>query len=414
MRPRPLLGVTSAGASVADGTGGATHGRRHDPYASAPVADVAEQALRVSLPPAAPAMAPTGAAPAGRKMLPPHRRPERAPVRKARVRVVARLFAADAGTHAVVRVRTSAPMERSAVVAALASAAGGPGALDLRELAWDGPAPGVAGQGVIAIRAASQLSAATLGPRGPLAAVEVAGVAGIAADTDTDDVAAAARDGGGGPRACDEAALPRYVPADPKSHVWLAVGQVGFDLDQAAVCGMLRAACAPVRDVALVAVSDVPKKRGGRSGLWNVLVGRRDAAVLLARHGCLRFVSESEYVCFDTPAEAAACEEAHVGAPVTIELMRGPLPAYVMYGAGPTVPSTCRGAEASDTPQQATTNEPSPGSPDDRPQTPAAADASTPRPPARRRGRRGSSAGAGRTATTATAVTTCGAHLRDE
>ena len=42
--------------------------------------------------------------------------------------------------------------------------------------------------------------------------------------------------------------LPLYVRADPASHVWLAVGQVGFGFagDQAAVCGMLRAACAPL------------------------------------------------------------------------------------------------------------------------------------------------------------------------
>jgi hypothetical protein len=82
--------------------------------------------------------------------------------------------------------------------------------------------------------------------------------------------------------------------------------------------------------VTALAASNVPKKAGrGRSGLWHVLVSKADAAVLLARHGCLRFVSESEYVCFDTPAEAAACGEAHVSAPVTIELMRSAVPEHV-------------------------------------------------------------------------------------
>jgi len=296
--PCPAANVADAAAGVSATVPSA----RHDPYACAGAATPTK------------ATAPTTAT--CPRHVPPYR-------------PVAALARADAGTHATVAVSVSglpqpkpqpAAALHRAVVAALSGAAGGPRQLDLRGQPLSGPV-------TVAIGAATAL---TVGRRG--APLRLPGSFGEGATVVVHRCLscppAAAAAAVSAPPA-QPLPLPLYVRADPASHVWLAVGQVGFGFagDQAAVCGMLRSV-AP--GVVVLAASNVAMKAGrGRSGLWHVLVSKADAPVLLARHRCLRFVAGGEYVCFDTPAEAAACEEAHVSAPVTIELMRGPVPEHL-------------------------------------------------------------------------------------
>ena len=177
---------------------------------------------------------------------------------------LAALARADAGTHAEITVVVMVPSDSSAsasdqeqpdcglpqpkpqpaaalhraVVAALSGAAGGPRQLDLRGQPLSGPV-------TVAIGAATALTVGRRGAPLRLPASFGEGATVVVHRCLSCPPAAAAAAVTAPP--AQPLPLPLYVRADPASHVWLAVGQVGFGFagDQAAVCGMLRAACAP-------------------------------------------------------------------------------------------------------------------------------------------------------------------------